>query len=730
MISLKDYQEHAVKNLVTKMDNLSNNSENSVCVLNAPTGSGKTIICAELLKRFVNKNSKKFSFIWISVRKLHNQSKDNIAKYYDSDQTLTCSYFEELIDKKIDENEILFINWESINRKNISIIIRESELENDLNTVLDNTRKEGRQIILIIDESHHTAGADRSKELITIMDPKITLEVSATPALQGEASEIEKITLSAVKEEEMIKSEITVNTEFGKIKLDSKSTTELVLEQALKKREELKKLFQKENSDVNPLILIQLPDKKENQDKKKDEVIKILKENYDVSEEKGNMAVWLSEEKSSTLPNIEKQDSEVDVLLFKQAIALGWDCPRASILVIFRESTSIIFTIQVIGRIMRMPEPAHGYYQADELNKAFIFTNLSEIQVAQNWVKGYVTIFDSKRIKSLYHNINLKSIYLKRQRERTRLSGEFGKIFSTIAEKRQLKKKLKMKSSKIVNPIIVDGKITDVDELGVIPKKGTLNVEISEVELQIRFDEFIRNMCSPYQPSRSEDILKNSLYEFFSSISKFKKYDPEIQKIVLDEENYQTIFDTITLSKETYNSKIVKQLAQKREKIICENWEVPVLISYNSKYEEKKTQLSIMEPCYTENLSNPEKIFIDSLDNSKKINWWFKNGYNEPKYFAVPYVDEYGMDRGFYVDFIISFKDGQIGLFDTKSGTSAQNAGPRSNGLQKYIKSENKKGKHIVGGILIDNRGTWMYYDKSTYAYDPNDYSKWQILEI
>ena len=49
------------------------------------------------------------------------------------------------------------------------------------------------------------------------------------------------------------------------------------------------------------------------------------------------MAVWLSEEKSSTLPNIEKQDSEVDVLLFKQAIALGWDCPRASILVIFRE---------------------------------------------------------------------------------------------------------------------------------------------------------------------------------------------------------------------------------------------------------------------------------------------------------------------------------------------------------------------------------------------------------
>jgi type III restriction enzyme len=731
MIILKDYQEKAVGSLLRKFDNLLQSSENEVCVLKAPTGSGKTIICAEFLKRFAKegKHLGKFSFIWISVRRLHDQSKDKLEWYYESDHILNCSYFEDLVDKKIDENEILFINWDSINKKDRSVIIQENEQDNNLNSVLKNTKDEGRQIILIIDESHHTAGSARSLELIDIISPKITLEVSATPKLQEKASEIEKIGLSAVKEEEMIKSEISINPEFMKIKLESKSATELVLEQALKKREELKKLYKKENSIINPLVLIQLPDKKEKQDKKKDEIIKSLKENYDISEDKGNMAIWLSEEKSNTLPNIEKPDSEVDVLLFKQAIALGWDCPRASILVIFRESTSVIFTIQVIGRIMRMPEQTY-YHKEPELNRAFIFTNLSTIDIAEDFAKDYVTIFESKRRNSIYHDIHLKSVYLKRQRERTRLSGEFIKIFDSAATERKLKDKIKLKPSKIINPVIVDGVITNIDKTGEIEHKGSRDIGISEIELQIRFDDFIRSVCSPFAPHDSSDRMKTALYQFFTKISKLEKYDPEIQKIILGKENVQIVVDTINISKETYKLKMIEQIGEKREEITTSNWEIPILISYNSKHEKQEMGLSIMDPFYTKKPSEPEKMFMESLNNSEKIDWWFKNGESEIKYFSVPYVDEFGKDRGFYVDFIISFKDGRIGLFDTKSGRTAKDAGTRSDGLQKYLKSEIKKGKKLIGGILINVKGTWMFYDKPKYTYDPNDHSKWQILEI
>jgi type III restriction enzyme len=183
--------------------------------------------------------------------------------------------------------------------------------------------------------------------------------------------------------------------------------------------------------------------------------MKILKRKG-ITEENGKLAIWLSEDKSSTLPNIEKNDNEVEVLLFKQAIALGWDCPRASILVIFRESKSFTFTIQTIGRIMRMPELK--YYGEAELNNGFVFTNLPNIEITEDYAKDYITIYEAKRDNTIYKDISLQSVYLKRQRERTRLSGEFCKIFVKIAEETERRNKITVDTSKISLPIIVEGK--------------------------------------------------------------------------------------------------------------------------------------------------------------------------------------------------------------------------------------------------------------------------------
>jgi hypothetical protein len=74
---------------------------------------------------------------------------------------------------------------------------------------------------------------------------------------------------------------------------------------------------------------------------------------------------------------------------------------------------------------------------------------------------------------------------------------------------------------------------------------------------------------------------------------------------------------------------------------------------------------------------------------SDKVEWWYKNGEGEIKYFSILYKDEYGFKRTFYVDFIVIFKDDSIGLFDTKSGFTTKEAGPRAEGLQKYIKGLN-----------------------------------------
>ena len=64
----------------------------------------------------------------------------------------------------------------------------------------------------------------------------------------------------------------------------------------------------------------------------------------------------------------------VEYLIIKQAIATGWDAPRAKILIKLRENMGEAFTIQTIGRIRRMPQPQDGHYNVDVLDNAYLYT--------------------------------------------------------------------------------------------------------------------------------------------------------------------------------------------------------------------------------------------------------------------------------------------------------------------------------------------------------------------
>ena len=726
MIELRDYQKTAVKDLFDRFERMLKSSEREICVFKATTGSGKTIVVADLLKKLVKeKKDSTLSFVWIAPRKLHDQSKDKLESIY-YDQLLKCSNFEDLQDNKIDQNEILFFNWESINKKN-NIYIMDNEQDRNLSTVIQNTKDDGHKLVLIIDESHYAAGGEKSLEIIHDLKPDVTLEVSATPHLK-EPDAIVKVRLDDVIEEEMIKNEIQINPEFLKIKVGAKSADDIVIEQALKQRELLKKGFQKEGSNVNPLVLIQLPDKKAMMEDKRDDVVKKLKDKYNITEENGKLAIWLSEKKSDTLPNIEKPDNEVEVLIFKQAISIGWDCPRASILVVFREYKSFTFTIQTIGRIMRMPELRH--YEIPELNKGYIFTNLGSVELAEEYVKDYVSLYESHRNESLYKPIKIKSIYLKRQRERTRLSGEFAKIFNKPSLTKTFKSKINKNPTKIVRPLLSDGYIPNIDKAGEIEIKGQVEIKSSEKEIQSRFDEFVTNACKPYAPHDSSDRMKTALYQLLEDEFGLEKYDTKAQLVVLGKENYQLFWDAINEAKVVYKTEVVQQVPEKREQDVTDEWEVPKVMSFQGDPTEMKKPKSIMEPFYSKKMSKQEENFIERLSKSDKVKWWYKNGESEIKYFSVPHIEENGKEKGFYVDFIIQFKDGTVGLFDTKGGRTAADAGTKHDGLYKYMQAENKKGKKLIGGIVVDDNGTWRYNDKKEYHFDENDMSDWKILDF
>jgi type III restriction enzyme len=726
MIEIKDYQEKAILKLKEQINELLNRESRETLVFKSPTGSGKTLMVAEFIKRLVDRrdDGKQIAFIWTAPRQLHTQSKEKLDKYYSTTRAIECKYFEDLTNNRLEPDEILFLNWESINKKE-NVYIRENEQERNLTKVLENTREEGTRIVLIIDESHFTAKTETSKNLIEDINPDVILEVSATPHIHSFYNVL--VEFEDVRKEGMIKKEIAINPELDKGKVSDKSPDELVIECALKKRQEMLKLLEKEKSNINPLILIQLPDKKTGVIDRQEQITGILRDKFKITTENGKLGIYLSEEKTN-LENIEMPDNDVQVLIFKQAIALGWDCPRAYILVMFRDMQSMDFTIQTVGRIMRMPEFRH--YDSEELNKGYVFTNLADINITEEVAKDYITIYEAKRREDLYSNIDLNSIYLIRQREKTRLSGEFTKIFLEVAQKSGLSKKLNFKPKSLVTKIMVDGKIQILDKVQTVEHKGEMQFKLSAVELQHRFDLFVRGSCTPFAPSDSQGRIRTALYKFFEKVIKTED-ETFAQKIILGEENNQLFTDSINEAKEEYKRKIVEELPEQRE---TEHsvWNVPKLIAYNSKYKELPQKKAIMKPYFASTESVPEKDFIKLLENPKNtIKWWFKNGESDKKYFAVKYVDDKGVERGFYVDFIFMLDNGQIGIFDTKSGITAKIAKEKAEALAKYIKTQNQKyNKKLFGGIIIFKDGSCRYNDNETYEYDENNLTNWKFLKL
>ena len=273
--------------------------------------------------------------------------------------------------------------------------------------MLERAKEEGREIVLVIDEAHHHATSDISRGLIQMIGPKLTIEVTATPPSIVNEDEKVFVQLDEVKNQGMIKKAVILNDGFSNLIDHQKIQTqklsggseELVIDAAMKKQEEIVMLFQKEGVNINPLVLIQLPDRRTSlEDRMRERVEGILKNKYKISTEKGNnkLAVWLSGEHINK-DDVERIDSTVDVLIFKQAIALGWDCPRAQILVLFRGWHSSIFSIQTVGRIMRMPEPDKGHYESEILNYGYVYTNLENIEIHEDIAKNYITIYTSKR---------------------------------------------------------------------------------------------------------------------------------------------------------------------------------------------------------------------------------------------------------------------------------------------------------------------------------------------
>lgn len=651
------YQQKYIEELTTFSSLYLKGQEEKIVVFQAPTGSGKTIMMAESLSRLVKdlQGTKSLAFIWISVNSLHEQSKKKLDEHFANERLLECIGIDEIESKQIDENEILFINWESLNRES-NLFIKENEQDWNLSKVIENTKEEGREIVLVIDESHRAAKTSKAAEIIKIIGPKLTIEVSATPKEISNDHRV-KVPLREVIDEEMIKSEIQINPGLNKVE-----TNEDIVEAALKMRSQLHESYKSLGTNINPLLLIQIPNKKYSDIRSPEEKIIEVLEEHGVTTQSGKLAVWLSDKDSKiNLDDLEQNTSNVDVLIFKQAIAQGWDCPRAAILLLQREwnSENYEFNIQTLGRIMRMPEQKY-YPDNPELNAGYIYTASDNFSIVEDLAKDYVSKVQMVRNNQIYSKLSLPSQFIRRKREQTRLSGDFKQCLLDAAEELAIKKTINTSETIYKKKVGVAGEVADIDIEQDVEFKGESEVLRDREEVWTSYNEFVSGQTAPYSKARSTEIIKSSLRSLFKNAFEISNED-QIANIVINPVNKPHFLDLIDLAKQKYKKIPV------REDVITddENWQVPEVVSVFDNFDLiGSISKSVMQPYYVkkdvsgrQKWSRPEKLFIDSLEETDDdVLWWYKNGEKESKFFGIAYQKENGLHYGFYPDFIIKTK--------------------------------------------------------------------------
>ena len=740
---LKPFQVSAVEALRNNVLGKWREERVQEVLFQSPTGSGKTVMMAQFVRDMVNAPelvNADYAFLWVSIGgskkdDLASQSRNKFITYYGGASEVQVTGLDSLSREKVlEKGEILFFNWSKIRTRNRDgrKLRRVNEQEITWDGMIRRTREEGRSIVLIIDEAHTNSDTALAKEEVRLIAPKIVIKVTATHADQKKKGLI-KVDHSDVVQSGLIKQSIQsqVREDFEGKEVDN--LDKYVLDLALKKRKEIGDLYKKNDLDINPLLIVQLPNDdvgNQQEETKKDIVLGYLQE---LKFDESKIAVWIDREYVN-LENITENTNKIEVMLFKQAPATGWDCPRAQILLMYREIQSPTFQIQILGRVLRMPEGKH--YEEHDLNHSYLYTTYGKNDI----IKGYQNYQGENRAAIFHSSVSkdVKQLKMETFMSQRAIYNDLGKTFQftfiKVADKmfgKKEKNKIlsELKSNKGVNmDLIVDSEILDYDNFfKAVQESDDMGEKMSpnDVEkwykklcIEILFKQ--ENETRFKNIARSYGKLKSAINVWFEKSLKVKDKDTYYPCIVNDlmKGPNSILLPVINEALREYVTVRNKEEEEKdKGKMEMRDIFIPAsTVSYTDVYKLVESKKCAMVPCYIHKKNKPEKSFITYLEGNECVEWWYKNGDSGSEHFSVK------RDVGslFFPDWFIKTKK-DIWVVETKEGFTLEGEGAvsRARALDLWLKDN----KGFKGGIVTEVSGVWKI------AKDV-DLEKWVTLDL
>lgn len=636
-------------------------------ILKSCTGSGKTIILTHFMDEY-GKSFYKKVFIWLTPGKgdLEEQSKAKMDKYIPLSHTKLLA---DVMTSGFEENDACFINWEKLTKKGNNAL-KDGERTNFLEHIRD-AKNSGLSFIVIVDESHQNDTV-KAADILHYFAPEKIIRCSATPKNYPHAKLID-VPEEDVIAEGLIKKMLAINQDFPQ-NIQVEDQIAFLLEQALKKQRELYSVFLQEGAKVNPLIVVQIPNKN---DVMQDEIERWF-ESKGITYENGQLAVWLSN-KHENLDGIEENEAPQVVVIIKQAVATGWDCPRAHILVKLRDNMSETFEIQTIGRIRRMPEAKH--YGSDLLDSCYLYTMDEKFTegVRMSLGKGALdaaTLYLKPEFKQITLTSEQKS-GLAQPRDAaaalTAMAQYFAQTYHTGTNAAENRTRLET-AGYVFSSDIVDytksGAVTTMDsgkfaDLNTVNIWTKLDTHTHGREYHHRVAEIALRVGLEY--SQMNTILRRLFDKNTKCASKLLALETrEVYAFVLNNAN------RIKNDVRQAMAVMLDQQIIKTPSITTVEFHIPqsCLFTYDGT---AKSQAEMEKNVYAGYLASAEvrsaseKKFERFCETCDAVEWVYKSGDKGAEYFSIVYMDSFGKQKSFFPDYIISVR-GEIWIIETKGG--------------------------------------------------------------
>ncbi len=384
-----------------------------VVSLQAPTGAGKTIIMVSLVEDILY-GTESYSeqtdaiFVWLSDSpQLNEQSKNKFLKSDKISVSHCITVREDNFDQEVfDDGNIYFINTQKIS-KSANLCKHSDSRQYTIWETIENTAKEkADRLYFIIDEAHRgMQDKNESGKATTIMQRflkgapdfglstpmPLVIGVSATAArfnnLIGDInSTLHKVIVkpSDVRSSGLLKDRIVITYPNDAQKSNEMAVLDAATDEWISKVRHWAQYCKEQHYKyINPVFVIQVKAGTQGKvsESNLDDIIAKIEDKIKVRFHENDVVHTFGDVSTLTLnglkvhhiePNDIVDDMRVKVVLFKENLSTGWDCPRAETMMSFRKAEDVTYIAQLLGRMVRTPMQSHIKVD-DSLNDVRLF---------------------------------------------------------------------------------------------------------------------------------------------------------------------------------------------------------------------------------------------------------------------------------------------------------------------------------------------------------------------